>query len=61
MKEKQMSDMRELAQAMNRVADAINQSNALIAEVRRENPDLVQVPELLAELNRQLRMIASRL
>ena len=55
------SDLRELAAAMNRLADAINQTNAIIAEARREDPNWGKTPELLADLIRQLRMIASRL
>lgn len=60
-KENKNSDLRELAAAMNRLADAINQTNALAAEARRQDPNWQQMPELLFELNRQLRMIASRL
>lgn len=55
------SDIRELAAAMNRLAAAINQTNALVEQARREDPNWGKMPELLLELVRQLRMIASRL
>ena len=61
MKEQHHSDLRELAVAMNRLADSLNQVNTLVAEARREDPNWVKLPSMLIDLNRQLRMIASRL
>ena len=61
MQKEQNSDIRELAEAMRLLADALNQTNALLADARREEPDWRNLPELLTDLNRQLRMIASRL
>lgn len=55
------SDIRELAEAMNRLADSINQTNALLADARREDPNWRNLPALLADLARQLRMISSRM
>lgn len=61
MNDKHSNDLRELAAAMNRLADAINQTNALIADAKREDPQWQNLPSQIADLNRQLRMIASRL
>ena len=55
------SDIRELAAAMNRLSDSIHETNALFAAAQRDDPNWKRVPELLAELIRQLRLIASRL
>lgn len=61
MSEQKNSDIRELAAAMNRLADAINQTNALVAEARREDPNWGKIPALMTDLIRQLRLIAGRL
>lgn len=61
MKQQTNADLRELACAMNHLADSLSQTNALIAEARREDPNWTKLPSMLMELNRQLRMIASRL
>lgn len=60
-KQADKSEVRELAQAMNRLADAIHQTNTLLAEARREDPNWRNLPQLITEIGRQLRMIASRL
>ena len=54
-------DLRALAAAMNHLADSINQTNALIAEARREDPNWKTLPTTFTEIARQLRMLCSRL
>lgn len=61
MTEEKNSDVRELAAAMNRLADSINQTNELLADARKEDPNWRNLPEILSDLVRQLRMISSRL
>ncbi|MGU9951391.1 MAG: hypothetical protein ACNYPH_03635 [Gammaproteobacteria bacterium WSBS_2016_MAG_OTU1] len=55
------SDIRELAKAMNRLADSLNQTNAIIANATNEDPNWEKIPTMMLDLNRQLRLIASRL
>lgn len=61
MNQESNSDMRELAAAMRQLSDSINQTNALLAEAKRQDPNWRNLPEILADITRQLRMIASRL
>ena len=59
--ESRQSDMRELAAAMNNLANALRETNALAAQAKAEDPNWQKIPSLLTDLNRQLRMIAGRL
>ena len=54
-------DLRELARAMNRLADAINDLTAMAREAKAENPDWAVFPSTLIDLSRRLTTLATRL
>lgn len=54
-------NLRELAQAMNNLAGAIKEFNELVREAKAENPDWQKFPSALAELNRRLNALTTRL
>ena len=53
--------LRELAESMNRLADSLNKVTTLIAEAKSENPDWQDFPTAMAELNRRLAILCTRL
>ncbi|MDM5148120.1 hypothetical protein NQX30_07060 [Candidatus Persebacteraceae bacterium Df01] len=57
----QTADIRELADAMNRLADSINSMTTLVAEAKREEPDWQKFPSALIELNKRLTTLCTRL
>ena len=54
-------DLRELARAMNRLADAINDLTAMAREAKAENPDWAVFPSTLIDLSKRLTTLATRL
>ena len=54
-------DIRELARAMNRLADAIGDLTAMAREAKAENPDWANFPSTLIDLSRRLTTLATRL
>ena len=54
-------DIRELARAMNRLADAITDFTAMAREAKAENPDWAVFPSTLIDLSRRLTTLATRL
>ena len=54
-------DIRELARAMNRLADAITDFTAMARETKAENPDWAVFPSTLIDLSRRLTTLATRL
>ena len=54
-------DIRELARAMNRLADAINGLTEMAREAKAENPDWANFPSTLIDLSRRLTTLATRL
>ena len=55
------ADIRELARAMNRLADAINDLTAMAREAKAENPDWAIFPSTLIDLSKRLTTLATRL
>lgn len=53
--------LRELAESMNRLADSLNQFTALITETKNANEDWEAFPTTMAELNRRLTILCTRL
>ncbi len=54
-------DLRELAAAMEKLAAALREVSELAREAKKENPDWQALPTTLAELNRRLYILSSRL
>ena len=54
-------EIRELARAMNRLADAITDLTDLAREAKRENPDWAVFPSTLIDLSKRLTTLATRL
>ena len=54
-------DIRELARAMNRLADAITDFTAMARDAKAENPDWAVFPSTLIDLSRRLTTLATRL
>ena len=51
------SDIRELASAMNNLADSLNQFVAYL----RENPQISAMPAAIIELNKRITILSTRL
>ena len=55
------NELRELARAMNRLADAITDLTNLAREAKAENPDWAVFPSTLIDLSKRLTTLATRL
>ena len=53
--------MRELAVAMNRLADSLNRLTDMAREAKAENPDWAKFPSTLIDLCKRLTILSTRL
>lgn len=51
----------DLAAAMNNLADAINNLSELLRELRRDDPNWNGLPTILADMNKRLMTLSTRL
>ena len=55
------NDLRELAVAMNRLADSLNRLTDMAREAKAENPDWAKFPSTLIDLCKRLTILSTRL
>lgn len=55
------SDLKELAIAMNNLAEAINNTNDSIKTAMQDDPNWRKIPSIFLDLNKRLLMLSTRL